>query len=118
ERDAGVSDELFDGSGDLGDEVVDVELDDLRAGPRSGVAHGDGGGELAVGGHLGGAEPQVRHLEGGVGGAVTEGEQRGRVEVADAVAVGAERRLQVGGGLAAGRARDLHGQLAGGLDAA
>jgi hypothetical protein len=38
ERYAGVADQSYDGAGDPGDRVVQIELDDLGAGPGAGVA--------------------------------------------------------------------------------
>src|SRR6476646_8012745 len=107
EVDARESDQLLDGAGDACDDVVQVELDDLAAGARSGVANPHGNVEFTVGRDLVGAAVQLVDGERGVRASVAEGEQRGRVDGADALALEtAERRLQIGRRLRTGRARD------------
>ena len=85
-----------------GDHVVQVELDHLGRRPgRRCWSRRTVDRELAVGRHLGVADPQVVDRERGVRAAVPEAEQRRRVEVADPAVLGAQRRLQVGARLAA-----------------
>src|SRR4051812_22322230 len=94
--DAGKTGELLDRPSHRGDRIMQVELDDLLPTAGAGVLDPDGGGELAVGRDLAAADPEVAHLEAGVGAPVAEGEQRGGVQVGGAGVFGAERRLQIG----------------------
>jgi hypothetical protein len=77
ERYSGKAGQLGDRSGDLGDGVIEVELDDLGAAAGPGVADEAGNVEFPVGRGLLGTQAQVGVVEGRVGQAVAEGEQRG-----------------------------------------
>jgi hypothetical protein len=109
QRHPGEADQLPHRAGDLGQHVTQVELDDLLAGPGPGVADPHGGAELPAGGYLRVGDPQLVDVEVGVGAAVAEREERGRVDAGDAGTLrSTQRRLQVGARLPARTARDLH----------
>ena len=89
--------------------VTNPAYDPNAAGPGPGVADPHGGAELPAGGYLRVGDPQLVDVEVGVGAAVAEREERGRVDAGDAGTLrSTQRRLQVGARLPARTARDLH----------
>src|SRR5579872_5491379 len=99
----------------LGDRIAEVQLDDLGARPRAGVAYRRGDLCHCVGGDLGWRHYEIGVCELGVGQPVAEGEQRRRVDHAAVVPAG-QRRAQVRSRLPGLVAWHLDWQLATGHD--